>query len=625
MRLPSSARTAGSGVALFASNHVTACLSAQTLRATPHTRGEGEDGRPKRRGGELKANLPWTPAARGLMMRPAFPASALRLRAAFHCAMHSLSCLPFFSWLGAPLPRARAFASLSRRPRLHLSFSAPLRRASARSSSPFVTSVSCPPAPTSSLRSAWPPRAASLLASACGSPLSSLAPCGRESSLCGAGSRARSVRGFSSAAAAMEAEGGDAAPTPRVRDFRLLERWLVGASAQAASSLSPAASNSASAASGARPGSGAPRLLVLVLNRPLPAYAPHLLEAATSYVVADGGGNFLYQMFQDQEEIKLRARRRLIQAKLDARERLRMEELAAHVQHQILMEHQPLHDQRTHLGNLQRDLHRRNAAREGAGTLRQDKETGSNESATHADPTRFLNRLPDAVCGDLDSLTQEAKAYFERRGVPIVRRRTQDLPDLEKAWNLLLAPQRYTARDVIIILGAIGGRLDHTLSAIHFLHKLNAEYEQEAAEPREEARGPSASPRSHRDGGLPQIYLIGEDSLCFLVPRGRSRVIPSQLLVTRQCALVPFGSTVSGVTTEGLRWNLHPEMQLKFGEFISTSNQILPEVLAGARDAEGEEGISIYTELPLLWYSQMRLQPSGLFIPPLSDSAGVAS
>ncbi|KFG36085.1 thiamin pyrophosphokinase, catalytic domain-containing protein, partial [Toxoplasma gondii GAB2-2007-GAL-DOM2] len=78
---------------------------------------------------------------------------------------------------------------------------------------------------------------------------------------------------------------------------------------------------------------------------------------------------------------------------------------------------------------------------------------------------------------------------------------------------------------------------------------------------------------------------------------------------------------VSGVTTEGLRWNLTPDMRLNFGEFISTSNQISEEVLASAKSrTDASCGVSIDAAMPLLWYSQMRLQPSGAFEPPLEKS-----
>ncbi|CBZ54795.1 hypothetical protein NCLIV_052210 [Neospora caninum Liverpool] len=91
--------------------------------------------------------------------------------------------------------------------------------------------------------------------------------------------------------------------------------------------------------------------------------------------------------------------------------------------------------------------------------------------------SNLLTKLPEGLCGDLDSLSDEARRYFEKGGVPVLWCQDQDLTDLEKAWRLLLAPKRYSQNDVVVILGAIGGRLDHTLSAIHFLHKLHAEHE----------------------------------------------------------------------------------------------------------------------------------------------------
>ncbi|KEP62714.1 UNVERIFIED_CONTAM: thiamin pyrophosphokinase, catalytic domain-containing protein [Hammondia hammondi] len=499
--------------------------------------------------------------------------------------------------------------------------------------------------------------------------------------------------------------------TENLRDLRLLEQWFLPTSPSSSlhsssppspfpPSSSPPSSSSSSSSPSSSPHSSSPpssssssssssspsaRLFVLVLNRPLPAYAQQLLTSCASYVVSDGGGNALLELFQKEEEAARRVRQAeglreaadsdqtvtVEDAREDASSAEKETETARHTEDSQTTAAgrgspssqaegpRGCHEAARPFGAFGEEDQKDSEAQDGRSGSRVDWRDKEGSPANRKGATK----LPEALCGDLDSLSDEAKEYFETRGVPVLWWEDQDLPDVEKAWRLLLAPKRFSSNDVVIILGAIGGRLDHTLCAIHVLYKLTAEHEAAEAsakaaekregsdeESREGKRGNEAlaSSKSAANGSgvvsppccppprvspLPQasdlavhcaslsglyIYLLGEDSLCFLVSKGRTRVIPSDLLITRQCALIPCGEAVSGVTTEGLRWNLTPDMRLNFGEFISTSNQISEEVLASAKNrTDASCGVSIDAATPLLWYSQMRLQPSGVFEPPL--------
>lgn len=72
----------------------------------------------------------------------------------------------------------------------------------------------------------------------------------------------------------------------------------------------------------------------------------------------------------------------------------------------------------------------------------------------------FLGLTPDAVVGDLDSLTLEQVAALERSRIPVRRLPVgKDASDLELAMQLAHA---WGARD-LVVLGALGGRTDHLL------------------------------------------------------------------------------------------------------------------------------------------------------------------
>lgn len=74
----------------------------------------------------------------------------------------------------------------------------------------------------------------------------------------------------------------------------------------------------------------------------------------------------------------------------------------------------------------------------------------------------------DAVVGDLDSLSPAARADLDRSSTPVVAfPRTKDWTDLELAIDHALrqGPTR------IVIYGALGGRIDHTITNLHLMEK----------------------------------------------------------------------------------------------------------------------------------------------------------
>jgi thiamine pyrophosphokinase len=74
--------------------------------------------------------------------------------------------------------------------------------------------------------------------------------------------------------------------------------------------------------------------------------------------------------------------------------------------------------------------------------------------------------VPHLVIGDMDSLPGEARAALEAQGSQfVVHPRAKDETDLELA--LTYATQQ-GARE-IVVLGALGGRLDHTLANVLLL------------------------------------------------------------------------------------------------------------------------------------------------------------
>jgi len=142
---------------------------------------------------------------------------------------------------------------------------------------------------------------------------------------------------------------------------------------------------------------------------------------------------------------------------------------------------------------------------------------------------RHLDRLglqPDLLIGDMDSADPERVQALEKVGVRVVHfPRDKDETDLE----LALREPAVLASDPIVILGALGGRLDQTLGNIALLLQ------------------PGLSGRNiSLDDGSTRVFLI----------RSSARLTGSP---GDTVSLIPILSPASGIRTEGLKYPLNNE------------------------------------------------------------------
>ena len=150
--------------------------------------------------------------------------------------------------------------------------------------------------------------------------------------------------------------------------------------------------------------------------------------------------------------------------------------------------------------------------------------------------------LPDLIVGDMDSLPEEEQAALAARGCRfVVHPRAKDETDLELA---LTYAAELGCRE-IIILGALGGRLDHTVANVLLL----------------------ALPGL---AGI-RVRIVDGDQEALLVRSGEVVTLEGHLgdLVS----LLPLGGDVHGVTTTGLVWALEDEA-LRFGLSRGVSNEM---------------------------------------------------
>lgn len=185
--------------------------------------------------------------------------------------------------------------------------------------------------------------------------------------------------------------------------------------------------------------------------------------------------------------------------------------------------------------------------------------------------------IPDAICGDLDSLRQNVREYYQERGTSIQQDVNQDVNDLDKALQLVHARRNEiwnssTAnRRRVCVYGAFGGRFDQEMACIQALYKWSEVFDY-------------------------KLFLCDDNTCAFLLsdvitneirlpfygesPANEQENVPDDLVGEGPtCGLIPIGHRCEFVRTTGLKWNLDGSVALEFGGMVSTSNRAMNELI----------------------------------------------
>ncbi len=84
-----------------------------------------------------------------------------------------------------------------------------------------------------------------------------------------------------------------------------------------------------------------------------------------------------------------------------------------------------------------------------------------------ANSARKLNIIPDVIIGDLDSISENTKKYYTAKS-KIIKVKRQNDTDVEKAIKYLIKNKF----DEVILLGATGDRLDHSICNLGIVLKF---------------------------------------------------------------------------------------------------------------------------------------------------------
>eukprot|EP00826_Nyctotherus_ovalis_P006772 TRINITY_DN1163_c0_g5_i11.p1 TRINITY_DN1163_c0_g5~~TRINITY_DN1163_c0_g5_i11.p1 ORF type:complete len:223 (+),score=54.08 TRINITY_DN1163_c0_g5_i11:31-669(+) len=189
---------------------------------------------------------------------------------------------------------------------------------------------------------------------------------------------------------------------------------------------------------------------------------------------------------------------------------------------------------------------------------------------------RQLKYKPDLILGDLDSIDKETEKSMKELGIEFLCKPEEDHTDSEKSLIFLeeeVIPKITDKNVNVIILGAFGGRMDHTLYNIHLLWKKIKD-------------GPTKY----------QLFMVNNENLMTGIAKGHTIIkVPKKLTVSNGCGVVPIGKC-EYISTKGLKYDMGPDCMVKsleFGEFISTSNEIVEDV------------IDIEVSDPVIWVTQI--------------------
>ncbi|KKZ61322.1 hypothetical protein EMCG_04039 [[Emmonsia] crescens] len=249
--------------------------------------------------------------------------------------------------------------------------------------------------------------------------------------------------------------------------------------------------------------------------------------------------------------------------------------------------------------------------------------------------------LPDAIVGDLDSISPEVRKHYEDLHVPVIHDPDQYSTDVTKCLCYLrsctqsiIAPsnskngtaaatttttaaaaavaaaattatiaERHNRHIDVLLLGGLGGRVDQAFSLINHLYISSTSTSTSTAASTVNPSTSSASsssppplpPHEHN-----QLYLISEESISFILRHGHNIIHtpggslmgisppPAQTTqptpLSENIGIIPIAGPAV-ITTHGLEWDVQ-DWKTHFGGQVSTSNHVRSEVVEVDVDAD---------------------------------------
>lgn len=198
-----------------------------------------------------------------------------------------------------------------------------------------------------------------------------------------------------------------------------------------------------------------------------------------------------------------------------------------------------------------------------------------NSKDQQQDHRQRVDYLPDYIIGDLDSLRDDVKQWYQSKGVTVIKQATQYCSDLGKCLDFIQIHYEYQQRSEkvppfdeydgikklcsqltdpqakvdVLIVGGINGRFDHTIHSINTLTQS------------------ISTPMS--------LHFITSTDLITLIQQGVSVLHTPKEFCGWNCGLLPMIQPVV-LSSKGLKWDVE-DWDSKIGGDVSSSNRIVGE------------------------------------------------
>jgi len=181
-------------------------------------------------------------------------------------------------------------------------------------------------------------------------------------------------------------------------------------------------------------------------------------------------------------------------------------------------------------------------------------DAGANRLMQYDEHVGVKKRSPDAIVGDLDSLSNDAKQHYASQGVQIVHDPDQYSTDFTKSLKWMRQEwdnRKDEGSDLdVVVMGGLGGRVDQGFSQIHHMYMV--------LQQRDLLRG--------------SVYLLSEQSLSFVLAVGQNEMHVSNSVFAENVGIIPVLG-LTHITTHGFEWDVS-NWPTEFGAQVSTSNHI---------------------------------------------------
>ncbi|CAK4032653.1 Thiamin pyrophosphokinase [Lecanosticta acicola] len=176
-------------------------------------------------------------------------------------------------------------------------------------------------------------------------------------------------------------------------------------------------------------------------------------------------------------------------------------------------------------------------------------------------PETLRTLLPNAIHGDLDSLRDDVRRYYEEHDVKVMRDPDQNSNDFGKCMAYIA--DGLPSVQTVLVLGSLGGRVDQGIGLLHGIYRE----------------------QKHQRPHL-RLLFFSEGSVSMVIMSGTTTIHTplGEGVIEENVGILPlYGKAV--ISTEGLEWDVR-DWPTEMGGNVSTSNHIKADQVSIISDVD---------------------------------------